>query len=142
MFDYDQQATDFLAKHGITFSFKLANTKVPSWDDGRGKHNHFIVSFKKGSKRVSFDFFDSVNNYEKGIDTLDSYSVLANCSSELYCADTYEEFCSEFHYGDAYDVRTGKKKHAKIFRALKKMSDKLQKFFDSEEMREDLGEIC
>ena len=140
MNDYDQQAADFLTKHGITFSAKLSNTKKPSWKSS--PVNHFIVTFKRGKKKMSFDFFDSVNNYLKGITELDAYSALTCCSSELYCPDTYEEFCSEYGYS-AYDVDTGKKdkNSAATFRALKKMSDKLQKFFDSKEMRDDLLEI-
>lgn len=142
MNQYDQQAADFLAKHGITFSFKLANTKTPDWKDDSRPVNHFIATLKRGKKRMSFDFFDSINNYEKGVKELDAYSVLSCCSSEIHCPDTYEEFCSEFGY-DAYDVNTGKrdKNNSKTFLALKKFSTKLQKFFDSEEIRDDLSEI-
>ena len=133
--NYQQQAADFLAKHGISFSFKLANTKRPSWDENR-QCNHFVVTFKKGGRRVSFDFFDSISNFEKGITVLDAYSALSCCSSELYCPDTFEEFCNEFGYDN--DSRQAEK----TFKALSKFSAKLQKFFDTEETREDLLEIC
>jgi len=133
MNEYDQQAADFLSKHGITFAAKLSNTKKPSWKDATV--NHFIVTFKKAGKRMSFDFFDSVNNFQKGVVELLPYDALTCCSSELYCPDTFEEYCSE--YGESEDSRTAEK----TFRALKKMSNKLQKFFDSEEMRDDLSEI-
>jgi len=134
MNEYDQQAADFLAKHNITFSYKLANTKKPSWDEDRAC-NHFIATFKRGKKKLSFDFFDSMYNYEKGVIQLSPYSALACCSSELYCPDTFEEFCSDFGYDE--DSRSAEK----TFRALLKMSKKLRAFFDTEEMREDLGEI-
>jgi hypothetical protein len=134
MNDYQQQAADFLTKHGIAFSFKLANTKRPSWDNGR-KCNHFVVTLKKGNRRVSFDFFDSTSNFEKGVIVLDAYSVLACCSSELHCPDTFEEFCGDFGYEtDSWNAYN-------TFKALRKMSKKLQKFFDNEQMREDLSEI-
>lgn len=133
MNEYDQQALDFLAKHGITFAAKLSNTKKPSWKDVTV--NHFIVTFKKAGKRMSFDFFDSVNNFQKGVVDLRSYDALTCCSSELYCPDTFRDFCSEFGYDE--DSRTAEK----TFRALKKFSDKLKKFFDSEEIRDDLSEI-
>lgn len=134
--NYQQQAADFLAKHGISFSFKLANTKTPDWKDDSRPVNHFIATFKKGKKRVSFDFFDSLNNYQKGIKELDAYSVLSCCSSEIHCPETFEEFCSEFGYDE--DSR----KSEKTFKSLKKFSDKLKKFFDTEEMRDNLSEIC
>jgi hypothetical protein len=133
--NYQQQAASFLAKHGIAFSFKLANTKRPSWDENR-QCNHFIVTFRKGTRRVSFDFFDSISNFEKGIEELDAYSVLSCCSSELYCPETFEEFCNEFGYDN--DSRQAEK----TFKALSKFSAKLQKFFDTEEMRDDLLKIC
>jgi len=142
MNQYDQQAADFLAKYGITFSFKLANTKTPDWKNDSRPVNHFIATLKRGKTRVSFDFFDSINNYEKGVKELRAYDVLTCCSSEIHCPDTYEEFCSEFGY-DAYNVNTGKrdKNNSKIFLECKKLSTKLQKFFDSEEIRDDLSEI-
>jgi hypothetical protein len=134
--NYQQQAADFLAKHGISFSFKLANTKTPSWKNDSRPVNHFIVTLKQGKKRVSFDFFDSIANREKGITELDAYSVLSCCSSEIHCPETFEEFCSEFGYDE--DSR----KDEKTFKSLKKFSDKLKKFFDTEEMRDSLSEIC
>jgi len=134
MNQYDQQALDFLAKHGITFSFKLANTKVPSWDKNR-QCNHFVATFKKGKSKLSFDFFDSIHNFQKGVVELDAYTALTVCSAEIHCADTFEDFCSEYGYDE--DSRSAEK----TFRALSKMSKKLKKFFDTEEMREDLGEI-
>jgi len=145
--NYQQQASDFLAKHGIVFSAKLSNTKRAPWNDslrGGGSYqfktvdyrNHFIVTFKKGTRRISFDFFDSISNFKAGITELDAYSVLACCSSELYCPDTFEEFCNEFGYDN--DSRQAEK----TFKALSKFSAKLQKFFFTKQMREDLSEIC
>jgi hypothetical protein len=135
MTDYHKQAADLLTKHGIVFSFKLSNTKVLSWKDNSSPVNHFIATFKRGKDKCSFDFFDSQNNYVKGVKTLDAYSVLTCCSSEINCPETFEDFCSEFGYEE--DSR----KAEKTFRALKKFSDKLNKFFNTEEAREDLAEI-
>jgi hypothetical protein len=135
MNEYDQQALDFLSKHEITFSFKLANTKVPNWKDDSRPVNHFIVTFKKAGKKMSLDFFDSIHNFQKGVTELRAYDALTCCSSELHCPDTFEDFCSEYGYDN--DSRSAEK----TFRALKKMSDKLQKFFDNQEIRDDLSEI-
>jgi hypothetical protein len=134
MNDYQQQAADFLAKHGIKFSAKLVNKKSPPWSPDR-KVNHFIVTLKNENRRVSFDFFDSVNNFNAGKTELDEYSVLACCSSEFNCPDSFEEFCSEFGY-DA-DSR----KAEKTFNACQKQSAKLKKIFDTVESINDLMEI-
>lgn len=131
--NYQQQAADFLAKYGISFSFKLANTKRPSWDNGR-QCNHFVVTLKKGRRRVSFDFFDSTANFESGIEELDAYSVLSCCSGEFYCPETYSDYLSDFGAEDC-------KEQKKTYNAWKRQSAKLQKFFDNEETREDLLEI-
>jgi len=133
--DYQKQAADFLAKHEITFSFKLANTKTPDWEDNGQQRNHFVVTLKQGKKRMSFDFFDSVYNYRNGKTEIAVYDALIICSSEINCPDTFGDFCSEFGYEE--DSR----KAEKTFRALKKFSNKLKKFFDTEEIREDLQEI-
>jgi len=98
--NYKQQAADFLTKYGITFSAKLANTKTPDWKDDSRPVNHFVVTLKQGKKRVSFDFFDSINNYEKGVKELSCYSVLSCCSSEIHCPETFKEFCNEFGYDE------------------------------------------
>lgn len=135
MSQYDQQATDFLAKHEITFSFKLANNKTPDWEDNGQQRNHFVVTLKQGKKRMSFDFFDSAYNYRNGKTEITAYDALTTCSSEINCPDTFEDFCSEFGYEE--DSR----KAEKTFRALKKFSDKLKKFFGSKEIQEDLAEI-
>lgn len=133
--NYQTQAADFLAKHNIKFSAKLANTKRPSWDNGR-KCNHFRVTLSRAGKRISFDFFDSTNNFEKGITELDAYSVLTSCSSEFYCPDSFEEFCGDFGYEtDSWNAHN-------TYKALQKMSKKLQKFFVSKTMRDELLQIC
>jgi hypothetical protein len=141
MNDYQKQAADFLSKHGIKFSAKLVNKKSPPWSPDR-KVNHFVVTLKHENRRVSFDFFDSIIRFEKGEKELDAYSVLACCSSDYNCPETFEDFCSEFGY-DAHDSYTGKKNQqsAQTFAALKKQSAKLQKFFNTEEMQDDLSKI-
>lgn len=136
MQDYQKQATDFLAKHKIAFSYKLANKKLPTWEEsGIRKNNHFVVALKRNGAKVSFDFFGSKNDFQKGVHELDSYSVLVCLSSDLYVPEDFESFCSEFGY-DA-----GDKKTKKLFKVCLKQSQKLQKFFDTEEMREDLQNI-
>lgn len=141
MNDYQQQAADFLSKHSIKFSAKLTNKKSPPWSPDR-KVNHFVVTLKNENCRISFDFFDSIIRFEEGKNELDAYSVLACCSSDINCPETFEEFCSDFGYS-AYDENTGKKNKEsnKIFLACEKQSAKLNKLFCSKQMKKDLAEI-
>lgn len=133
--NYQQQAADFLAKHGIAFSFKLANTKLPNWGDSISrKNNHFIATFKKGSRRISFDYFDSENNFRAGKTEIDAYSALTCCSSELHCPETFGDFCSEYVYDN--DSRKAEKLH----KVCLKQSAKLKKIFVGQ-AAEDLMEI-
>ena len=144
--NYQQQASDFLAKHGITFSAKLSNSKRAPWNDslrGGGSYqfrtvdyrNHFVVTFKRGRRSISFDFFDSISNFKAGIKELDAYSALSCCSSEFYCPETYHDYLSDFGAEDC-------KEQKKTYNAWKKQSAKLQKFFGTKEVREDLLKIC
>lgn len=135
MQDYQKQASDFLAKHGIEFSAVLKNEKLPSWGrkDYR-ENNHFLVTLKKGARKISFDFFDSTHDFKNGVNTLDSYSVLASASCEIYCPDNVQDFCAE--YGYKLD-----KEAEKTFNRCHKHAQKLRAFFDTEEIREELSEI-
>ena len=114
MNEYQQQAADFLAKHGITFSFKLEDKKLPPWRESEVRqNNHFIVTLKRGDKKISFDFFGSQKDYMDGNDEIDAYTVLACCRNA-----------------------------EKLHKAYLKQSQKLQSFFDGEEMVENLMEIA
>ena len=141
MTTYQQQAADFLAKHNIQFSAKLANTKLPTWKESdTRKNNHFVVTLKsttlaRAENKASLDFFDSENNFRDGKKELDAYSVLACISSDINCPDTLADFCSEYGYDE--DSR----KVEKTFRACVKQSNKLRKFFTTDEELADLAEI-
>ena len=136
MNDYKQQAAEFLAKHGIKFSAKLVNAKLPTRSTSETrKNNHFVVTLKNNNTQISFSFFDSENNFRAGKNELDAYSVLACCSSEYHCPETFEEFCNEFGYNE------DSIKDKKTFDACKKQSAKLKKIFNTKKMVEDLMEI-
>lgn len=133
MNDYQKQAADFLAKHSIKFSAKLTNKKSPPWSPDR-KVNHFVVTLSKGKKRISFDFWDSQHNKQAGIETLDAYSALSCVSSDIYCADTFEEFCGDFGYN------TDSRKDLATFKRCSAFAKKLNAFFTAGE-KEELAEI-
>lgn len=117
--DYDKQAQEFLDKFGIQFKATLSDTKDPDWKRGEDHGHHYRITLKRGGAgqyttaqwnklcesekkralgRLSFDFWGSIADREAGIKTEKAYSVLACISSDVFCPDTFKEFCSEYGY--------------------------------------------
>jgi hypothetical protein len=106
--EYDQQAEHFLTSNGIKFRATLSDTKAPAWSDG-GKHgHHYRVTLSKPAHRhdfypnrhrLTFDFWSSIADAEKGIETVSPYSVLACISGDAYTPETFADFCAEYGYG-------------------------------------------
>lgn len=71
---YDQQAADFLAKHGIKCRITLSNSKPAPWDDEtKGERNHYRITLSHTKacyqeqgrspaygSRLVFDFWGSI----------------------------------------------------------------------------------
>ena len=142
---YEQQALDFLAKHGITFRATLAKVqKSPSWAKDGEAHglNYRITLSRKGrpggvnavhASPLSFPFWDSVAAKEKG-ETPSAYDVLACISGDVHCPDTFADFCSEYGYDE--DSRAA---HA-TFKRCTAFARRLRAFFTEKEI-EGLSEI-
>jgi hypothetical protein len=79
---YDQQAQDFLAKHGLKFRASLSDTKTPAWaKDGEETGHHYRITLSRAARlekvagattpmkmpptRLVFDFWNSVNAAQK-----------------------------------------------------------------------------
>ncbi len=137
---YDLQAESFLEKNNVKFRATLTDGKTPLWYDGKPHGHHFRVTLSKAkpfqwkSARITFDFWSSIADREKGIKTVSAYSVLACLASDSYCADTFKDFCADYGYEE--DSR----KAEKTFKACRKMAHKLREFFTSKEL-EQLQEI-
>ena len=145
--DYEKQATDFLAKHGIKFRCTLSDSKVSPWrcesanaaNRREGKRtidpHHYRVTLSKGRKgkyalpppRITFDFWGSSNDAEKGIDPT-AYDVLACISSDSHCADTFKDWCADM--GESEDSI----KALQTFRRCHAFAKRLQAFFTQDEL--------
>lgn len=84
--------------------------------------------------RLTFDFWGSIADAQKGQTTVTPYDVLACISGDVHCAETFEEFCSEF--GESADSI----KALQTFRRCSAFAKRLRQFFTAEEI-EALSEI-
>lgn len=99
--EYNHQALDFLIETNTTCNIKGIGQRVPSWADKKSKKqsmiNAYSVTLKNSRGEYTYDFYDSVNNTEKGKSSRhDFYSVIA-CMS-VYYPDSFDDFVSEFGY--------------------------------------------
>lgn len=125
---YDQQATDLLKKLGVSFSVKYLDHDF-YFDDDKEKRDIYSVTFRRGNKRFSLKFGQSIAN--QGAPPT-AYDVLA--CIQKYDPGTFENFCSEFGYD------TDSRKAEKIYKAVCKEWQKVSTFFTSNEI-EELQEI-
>jgi hypothetical protein len=72
-----------------------------------------------------FSFWNSKNDQQTG-KAPTAYDVLACISSEVYCPDDFEEFCSEYGYD------TDSRKAEQTFKAVVKQAESLRRIFTSE----------
>lgn len=138
---YVAKANEFLVRHSIELRIELLCRERSSICVGKW-NNRFEVTLTNtasmgtgDAKSISFEFHGSVADYEKGVKTLSSYDVLACCSGDINCPETFEDFCAEY----GYDIDSCKAENT--FRACLVQARKLRKFFNTETMRNELAEI-
>lgn len=131
---YEDQAQTFLDSHGIKLRATLSDSKqCPCSEDYKP---HFRVTLSKEGQhdgthrtrqpsRLAFDFW--------GQDA-SAYSVLACISSDLFCPETFADFCAEYGYDE--DSR----KSLQTFTRANNFSKRLRAFFTEGE-GEALSEI-
>jgi hypothetical protein len=134
--EYEKQAKDFLEKFGLKASATYVSHEPPAWDEKqeyiRPKYR-VRISRKKTRKSLTFNFWDSIANDQKGIRP-SAYSVLACISSDQYCPDTFKDFCSDYGYD------TDSIKVLKTFKVCSKFARRIRNFFTETEL-EELSEI-
>lgn len=123
--EYETAANAFLSRHGLKFRATLSDSKSCPWSEEYKPHFRVTLSRSGERGRLTFDFWGR---------TATAYDVLACISSDVHCPSTFEDFCSE--YGFDEDSR----KSLQTFKRASAFSDRLNKFFTSEEI-EQLSEI-
>ncbi len=134
---YEQQALDFLAKHGLSFRAVLAKVqKAPAWAKGDEHGLQYRITLSGGKpnpRRLSFSFWDSIAAKEKG-EKPTAYDALACISSDASCDDTFADFCGNCGYDE--DSREA----YATFRRVSTFAKRLRAFFSAAEI-EGLSEI-
>jgi hypothetical protein len=131
--DYQKQANDFMEKVGANMEVKLLGN-CPYFDDDKEPRDVYQITLKRGGKKYSFRFGQSIADSEKHIKPT-AYDVLANVQkSEI---GTFEDFCSEFDYDE------DSQKAEKIYFSVQKEYAGIHKIFGDviEELIEELEEI-
>lgn len=131
--EYDKQAADFLTKYSLTIQVRKVNTKNASWakspmDCG----NHYNVVILDKNRRISFDFWGSINDKKTGQNP-SYYTILSCLSSDIYCPETFKEFCADF----GYDYGKGDfQENYATFKRCSSFSKRLREFFTKKEQEE------
>lgn len=133
---YREQADNFLSKHGITFKYINLGSEVSRIDPKRNNYKYSAIfeRFSDKTQRmlsVSFDFHDSISNYEKNIKRIYAYDILASLTK--YNPGMFSDFCAEYGY-DA-DSRKAFATYEAVCEEWKKVSS----FFTEEELEEMQG---
>jgi hypothetical protein len=137
---YDQQAADFLARHGLKMRITLSDSKTPPWDNKGNHGHHYRVTISRHQKDgeytygwINFDFWGSTVDAELGEDPK-MYDVLSCISGDAYTPETFEDFCAEYGYEE------DSIKALQQFRRCDRFAKRLRAFFTTQEL-EDLSEI-
>lgn len=135
MSQYHKQATEFLAKHNLAVDIRRTEVQTsPSWNRGKPHGMRYWVTVYSipGSVRapseLSFEFWDSVNNKQRGLKP-HAYDILTSLSSAMSSPDTADGVYAEF--GDMKPSQC---------QEIADFGRKVREFFSADEMT-DLSEI-
>ena len=129
MSEYDEQADKFLKDNNLIMEIKEDMQSPPPWykEDKRDYGIKYRVTIKDGSRSVTFPFWNSVYARDRK-EKLKPYSVLACISGDVYCPETFEDFCSE------YDYDTDSRRAERTFHESDVFARKLRAFFTEDEI--------
>lgn len=145
--DYQKQAEDFLSKFGIKFRATLSDSKPAQWEPAG--HHYRVTLSRDGDKlieklyrnrncgfsnRLTFDFWGSKADMDKGQREITAYDVLACISGDAYTPETFEDFCGEYGYQE------DSIKALQTFKRADRFAKRLREFFTADEL-EALQEI-
>lgn len=143
--DYEKQAQDFLNEFGIKFRATLADSKPAPWameeKPFKAEPHHYRVTLSRSQgspvcqpdgiripHRLTFDFWGSMADSEKGINRATPYDVLSCISGDVNCPETFENFCSEYGY------KSDSIKALQTFRRCAVFGKRLRAFFTQPEI--------
>lgn len=126
--NYEDQASNFLKKTGATISteFLRRDKYFPGDEESRDIYEIIII---RGRRQYTFTFGQCIADVGK---KPSDYCILSGLTG--YCAENFEDFCSEFGYD------TDSRSAEKTFKDCLDQSKNLQMIFNDEELDE-LSEI-
>ena len=126
MGEYEKQAIDFLNKTNSKIEIEFLKRDF-HFDEDKEKRNIYKVTLSKGIRKYTFNFWDSIFNTNKSKrENPSNYDILA-CLNVDY-NNNFEDFCSNYWYDK------DSKKVEKIYNAVQKEQDELQKLYSDEEI--------
>ena len=131
--EYHNQAKDFLAKHGITFSARCTGDEQSRALPTR-RNYVYCATFERFDKKtqrmfsVSFGFHGCVAAYESNKKHLPAYDVISSLTK--YSPGMFSDFCFEYGYDE--DSR----KAFTVYEAVCEEWKKVSSFFSAAEIEE------
>lgn len=135
MNEYTKQANNFAKKYGVKLSVIGQPEYKKYFSDDKESRYVFKLRLQRNKKSYTFTFGQSINS---GAEEPTLYDVLA-CLTK-YDPGTFGDFCSEFGY-EQYEP-TERKKAVKIYNAVCKEFEAVQRLFPESEVIEELAEIA
>lgn len=84
-YEYNAQAKNFLAKHGLRLTIREGNALCPLWGHEKGcahgDHYRITITRKADRKRIAFDWWGSIHMMQTG-ERPREYDILSSVSSE------------------------------------------------------------
>lgn len=115
----------------IKVVFKVVDTPLR---EGVGYYNQYKVKVIYKNKSRTFDYGDSVHNYQQGIEPNKKDLLECLCSDYTSNTDSFTDFCSEFGYDP--DSRKVEKIFNDIIKEKQKLNDLFGMDFIEKMMRE------
>ena len=125
--DNDDSKATSISYEGKAIKIKclLSNTKVCKWDKKYPEdHNHYIVTVSYEGKRLSFDWFDSFQNFRCGVIDKDRKEIVEMFYSFL------QDIIYKNEYSDKNDFCKEEGNAPTLWSALCKQENKYNRVFE------------
>ena len=145
---YQAQARAFLERFGVTFAIEAVPfPAAPAWNEpGKPYGVHYSVRLAgnvwepvegitaKDRAPLVFDFWGSINDRNLQLKP-GPYDVLAGLSGDIFCPESFREFCDEYGYD------TDSRSALATWERCSELAAKLRAFFPTRDEQEALAEI-